>query len=158
MINVPVRLRIHLSPVEEPAIEMWWKELEGELQEELIQMYNENEGEEVWVELTARAIGEEPVQPVDEVWVDQVHGLYEFLANKNIGPWDTVRTFHIGGICSAHPKAQQIIRKGELKGDFSCPLADCECPMKRIQSFFPGQGVKFFLRFGTGDSSVNSVA
>jgi hypothetical protein len=46
--------------------------------------------------------------------------------------------FHI---CRAHPKAREAVRAGFVPADFSCPLANEGCPMRRLLAVEPGCSV-----------------
>lgn len=144
--SLPPKVIYQMSPIVESEIHRWWAALDAETREDIERMYASEKDNEVFVEFSARAIGE-PVEPTeDEIWVEEVTDLLEYYNNHEMK--HHAAHFHIGGICSQHVQAKAICRKGVLPAAFVCPLENATCPMAHIQSHFPKKDVRFFLKFG----------
>jgi len=141
----PILLIEQLQPVEQESIKKWWHELPHKIQEELRAFYVLEEQEQVHIMLTAKALGEIEELPENEIWVEELTGLYEYIINHEF----VVHKLHsvIGGICSAHPVAQQAAQAAYLPAYFSCPVKNKSCPMLNISTCFDKKAVQFILKF-----------
>ena len=73
----------------------------------------------------------------DEDWDEDY---YEYVLNHPEGVvFLAGRTFHI---CRAHAVARQTLRSGVVPADFSCPLEDAACPLRRLADAGCGKSVR----------------
>ena len=49
------------------------------------------------------------------------------------------RVFALG--CTAHPEARAALKAGCIPAGFTCPLANSECPMRKLLARAPGQSL-----------------
>ena len=66
---------------------------------------------------------------------------YEYLVNHEVSLEDK----HVSHICSAHPSARAAISSGTIRASFACPLANTECPMRRMLARAPGWDLRLAL-------------
>ena len=145
MVKLPQEIKTHLTSKEVLSIKKWWSGLNHSKQLEIAQLYQTDKKQAVTIRFCARHIGEPEEPSENEIWVEELTDLYEYLVGHEI--WDNDRQFHAGGTCKRDPIAKTIIESGVLKKDFTCPLNLDDCQMKGLLKYFCGQDVKFFLIF-----------
>ena len=141
--------------------EDWWNQLSEEEQVEINQLYDVEQGdraaEENGVELVPIAVYGEFVEEEDSKrreWLNNDYwrqGFVEYLINHehahDVQVMFSGRVWHLGGTCREHPKALKTLKDGFIPANYTCPLKDKACPMRKLLSFQPGKSLKLMAKF-----------
>lgn len=141
---LPELFREALSNAGMPAIDEWWNLLGEYARQEMLSLWQDCQGQHHQLTIQAEAsIVDEPDPSDGNFWPND---FYEYLVNHELYYHNTP-VFHI---CTQHPAAQDIARKGILPHDFSCPLARPDCPMMKLLAKSRGRSVRFKLSVSVG--------
>jgi len=145
MPSPPKEMSLNLSDQEALSVEKWWHGLNPSKQQELERLYDTDKHHAVTVRFCARHVGEQEEPSEDEVIVEELTDLYEYLVAHEI--WDMTHGFHMGGTCQRDPIAKTIVESGVLKKEFTCPLNLEDCQMRALMKYFPEQDVQLLVVF-----------
>ena len=149
METLPTQFEDAVPPAERADVQHWWQSLSEDTQRELIDSLDSHwdhsrfikagkRGSTRWrripVRLQARfvdAVDDEPT-----VWHSD---FYDYLVNHEIYHVDLERMVHI---CTRHPLAAAAVRAGRISSQFQCPLADGNCPLRRLLAEADGRSIR----------------
>lgn len=140
--EIPMLLRETMAEFGVKAVDEWWSGLDEEARNDVIALWQNAGGSgECRVVVEGRIVelgdgaGENP-----ELWHDD---FYEYLANHELR-FAPPQRFHI---CTQLAEARAAVKAGFIPGDFRCPEANHDCPMRRILEFTGGRGVRLRIAF-----------
>ncbi|MFV8752779.1 hypothetical protein ACNOYE_19720 [Nannocystaceae bacterium ST9] len=154
MITIPAELVEGLPPGQHDKARAWWESLTPGAQTEFGRLWDSRsedtalhgitrEGEIEWHELPIELRGEivDEQDLADQADEAQAHqDLLEYICgHEEIHFFLTERSFHL---CRAHARAREVVRAGWLPSGFECPLADANCPMRRVLVASAGKSLR----------------
>ena len=138
--SAPAMLTKGLSTPQRQEFDQWWKTLGASDRYSLRQQPGRPP-----VGVVARFAEVEPAADDGDENVD----FYEYLVNHELWSEDG-RVFRI---CSAHPEARSLLRRGRIPASFQCPRATPACPLRALLDAANGLNVRLSLvrRPGCGE-------
>jgi len=151
---VPVALLSGLTAEQKEAVGRWWVNVPPHLQDELRSHWEAEadtcafsqvpgvdglEWKDVPIAIGARFLPKDGDDDEADGWnVD----FYEYLVNNpELAIHVNNITYHI---CRSHPAARAALAKGLIPASFDCPLANADCPMKKLLAVAPGRSLSLF--------------
>lgn len=141
--SAPAMLTKGLSTPQQQEFDQWWKTLGASDRYSLRQHAGRPPAGVVARFVDAERLAEDGDENVD---------FYEYLVNHELWLEDG-RGFRI---CSAHPEARALLRRGRIPATFECPRATTECPMRALLDAANGLNVR--LSRARGSSSGEECA
>lgn len=138
--SAPAMLTKGLSTPQQQEFDQWWKTLGTSDRYSLRQHAGRPP-----VGVVARFVDAERLADDGEENVD----FYEYLVNHELWLEDG-RTFRI---CSAHPEARALLRRGRIPAIFECPRRAAECPMRALLDAANGLSVRLSLARDSRDEA-----
>jgi len=137
-------LREAMSDFGMKAVDGWWSELDERARSDVITLWENAGGESgCTVRVEGRIVEEEEDARAGddaELWHND---FYEYLVNHEFN-FAQPRVFHI---CTQLPEARASVKAGFIPGNFRCPEANHDCPMREILEFTRGKAVRLRIAF-----------
>ncbi len=142
---IPMLLRETMSDFGMKAVDGWWSELDEQARGEVIALWQDAGGKSGCTVRVEGRIAEEDTSAADTgddeaLWHND---FYEYLVNHELS-FAEPRVFHI---CTQLAEARASAKAGFIPGNFRCPEANHDCPMREILEFTRGKAVRLRIAF-----------
>jgi len=138
---LPLLLREVLDESGLADVETWWADLDTSAQIDILDLWSDcaSYGGRVRLQVEIHPV-ETGNEYADQFWNAD---FYEFLVNHE-AYLEREKKVHI---CTRHAAARTAVQSGAILPDFSCPLENRDCPMRRVLSVCSGKQVRLSLAF-----------
>jgi hypothetical protein len=153
MKEIPKKLKSVVPIQKITQVEDWWHKLSKENQDELEGIFTEevdNNNQQVAIEFFGEFVEEDEVNENEAFWVNH---FYEYIVNHEI----VIDKKPNRGVCSALVQAQDVIKKGILSKDFTCPEHNKKCQMRELLNLENGErSLRFSVRFKLLEEGIST--
>ncbi len=145
MPNLPLKVKTIIPVQELIQVEDWWNKLSSDNQKELSTLYEQEDipqNQTIAIQLCGDFVEQDTSHlSIQKFWLNH---FYEYLVNHEIV---YTKGFHVGGVCSRHPKAENCVKEGFIPKNFECPYGSKKCLMTHLLQFKPNHSLYLFVKF-----------